>query len=152
MIEVPIPQDIREFEPKFIGPLTLRKFICLLAMACVVYGGYYIEKAMGIEPMDQPWFMIPALPLFFVGWVEPYGMKFEKFIAKAYEDNFANPSRRLYQVDNLWNVIEKEREKDDIAKARAAARAEGKTYTPPKKTHFSEKPSNKLPAELKPYK
>lgn len=152
MIEVPIPQDIREFEPTFIGPLTFRHFVCLAAIIGVTYGTYYIEKAMGIDPMEMPIFAIPALPLALVGWFKPYGMHFEKFVVKAYDDNYACPAKRLYKVENAWDVIAKEKEKEGQEEARKAARAEGKTYTPPKKTHFSELPSNKLAEELRPYK
>lgn len=121
-------------------------------MAAVTYGVYYIEKAMGIDPMDVPVFALPAIPFALFGWFKPYGMHLEKFIGKAYDENFACPSKRIYQVENLWDTISKEKEKADKEEARATARAEGKSYTPPKKTHFSELPANKLPQELKPYK
>lgn len=152
MIEVPIPQDIREFEPTFIGPLTLRHFVCLCAIVGATYGGYFIEKAMGIDPMDAPVFMLPAIPFGLIGWFKPYGMKFEKFVAKAYDDNYACPTKRIYKIENTWDLIVKEKEKAEKDAARAAAREEGKSYTPPRKERFSEKPANKLSAEMKPYK
>lgn len=152
MIEVPIPQDIREFEPTLIGPLTTRHTICLVAMACVTYSVYFIEKSLGIDPMDAPVFMIPAIPIALFGWYKPYGMHFEKFIDKAYNDNFACPTKRLYKIENCWDVISEEKEKEERNEARAQARAKGETYTSPRKTHFSEMPANKLPKELKPYK
>ena len=43
MIMIPIPQDFREYEAKFIGPLTFRESICSLVAGLIEYGGVRIQ-------------------------------------------------------------------------------------------------------------
>lgn len=152
MIEVPIPQDIREFETTFVGPFTLRHCVCIAGIAGITYAGYFIEKAAGLNPMDIPIFALPALPLGLVGWFKPYGMHFEKFIGKAIDENFTTPAKRLYIVENTWDEIVKEQEEENRSNERKRARAEGKTYKAERKKQFKESPRGKLPQELRPYK
>lgn len=152
MIEVSIPQDIREFETTVVGPLTARHLVCIVGIAAVTYAGYFIEKAAGLNPLDLPIFAIPALPFGLIGWWKPYGMHFEQFIGKAYEDNFSCPAKRLYKVENAWDTIIKEKEKEIIDEERAKAREEGKSYTPPRKEPFKESTRSNLPQELRSYK
>ena len=52
MIEIEIPQDIREFEPTLVGPLTTRQFLCLVIGGLATYGTYLLEKATGVDPMS----------------------------------------------------------------------------------------------------
>lgn len=152
MIEVPIPQDIREYETTFVGPLTLRHCVCIAAIGGITYAGYFLEKAAGIDPMSAPLFMIPALPFGLIGWFKPYGMHFEKFIGKAYDENFRCPSKRIFMVENSWDEIVKEKEQEEQKAERAKAREKGETYKAPKKQPFKESNRNSLPQELRPYK
>lgn len=110
MMEIPVPKDIREYEPTLIGPFTTRHIICIGVMIALVYGVYLLEKAFGVEdPMEFPIFLIFAIPPFLVGWFKPYGMHFEVFAQRAFRDNFIAPSKRPYRVENMWyNIIEKE--------------------------------------------
>ena len=100
MIEVSVPRDIREYEPTVIGTLTARQLVCSVALVLMVYGGWFLEKAIGIaDPVSEaPFFIFLAIPPFLVGWQKPYGMPFEKFIVKAYQDNFRAPQKRIYKV------------------------------------------------------
>ena len=121
MMEIPVPKDIREYEPTLIGPFTTRHIICIGVMIALVYGVYLLEKAFGVEdPMEFPIFLIFAIPPFLVGWFKPYGMHFEVFAQRAFRDNFIAPSKRPYRVENMWyNIIEKEDREfmDDMRKA-----------------------------------
>lgn len=121
MMEIPVPKDIREYEPTLIGPFTTRHIICIGVMIALVYGVYLLEKAFGVaDPMEFPIFLIFAIPPFLVGWFKPYGMHFEVFAQRAFRDNFIAPSKRPYRVENMWyNIIEKEDREfmDDMRKA-----------------------------------
>ena len=144
MIEVNIPQDIREFEPTLIGSLTTRKTICGTALVAGTLGMYYIERAAGIsDPFQFPVFMLAAIPPFLIGWLKPYGMHFEKFIVKAFTDNFLAPAHRLYKIENIWDTLDEDIEKQE----RRQERKEKK-----KKDKVKETPRNKLPMELRPYR
>lgn len=141
MIEVGIPKDIREFEPTLVGPLTTRKFVCLVAMAGLVYGAYAIQTALGMDPMKEPIFLVFAIPPMLIGWYKPFGMHFEKFIGKAYRENFQAPNKRKYQIENMWDEIIATEEKD-----------KKRTSESSKKEKVKEPPRSKMPQELRAYK
>ena len=114
MIEIPIPADIREYEPTVVGPLSARKLVAVVAMVAGVYAGYAIEKAVGIEdPMQLPIFLLLAIPPLLVGWVKPYGLYFEVFISKVIRDNILAPVNRPYIVENFYDTIAQEDEPEE---------------------------------------
>lgn len=152
MIEVAIPQDIRKYEAQAIGPFSLRQLASLGGVLAVAYGVYFLEKAAGIDPMTVPLFMIFPVPIALFGWYKPYGMHFEEFVGKAFQDNFMAPKVRKYKIENTWDVIIEEKEKERISKARAEARENNEKYKAETKKPFKEIPRNKLPQELRPYK
>ena len=43
-MEIPVPKDIREYEPTLIGPFTTRHIICIGVMIALVYGVYLLER------------------------------------------------------------------------------------------------------------
>lgn len=58
MIEVSVPRDIREYEPTVIGTLTARQLVCSVALVLMVYGGWFLEKAIGIaDPVSEAPFL-----------------------------------------------------------------------------------------------
>lgn len=151
MIEVNIPKDIRDYEPTLVGPLTTRKFVCLIIMIALVYGCYMIEKALDIDPLQAPVFLLFAIPPFLMGWYKPYGMYLEKFLGKAIRDNFLAAAKRPYQIENMWDGIIEEEEKAERIEQAKAGNTKGKQEAnkqDPKKAV----PKEKLPPELKPYK
>lgn len=152
MIEVAIPKDIREFEPTLVGPLTTRHAACITLGGILVYGGYYLEKAMGIDPVNAPFFCLLFIPFALIGWVKPYGMHFEKFIGKCIRDNFVAPAKRLYKIENMWDVIEMESEKENRRREMQVAKVNGEKYEPPKKQPFKELPKSSLTPDIYPYK
>ncbi len=150
MIEVSVPRDIREYEPTVIGTLTARQLVCSVALVLMVYGGWFLEKAIGIaDPVSEaPFFIFLAIPPFLVGWQKPYGMPFEKFIVKAYQDNFRAPQKRIYKVENMWDVILEEEHKEALAEQRRNRT----NMSQPKSEVIKETPRSKLPDELKAYR
>lgn len=150
MIEVPIPRDIREYEPTLVGPFTTRQVICMVVMVALVYGVYLLEKAFGVaDPMQFPIFILFGIPPFLVGWYKPYGMHFEKFFIKAFRENFLAPSKRPYKVENMWVPIIAEEEKEFLAEMRKNGVLQEKEKEKAKKKQV---PKSKLPAEFIPYK
>lgn len=146
MIEVGIPQDIREYEPTLIAWFTTRQVVCGIVAAVLIYAGYFLEKAVGIEdPLNQPLFLILAIPPILIGWFRPYGMHLEDFIFKAINDNYIAKKNRPYVVENVWNeIIKKEQEEERKEELRSGGRQQ--------KEQFKELPKSKLPKSLKPYK
>lgn len=142
MIEIVVPKDIREYEPTLIGPLTTRKAVCLVVMCAFVYGVYLLEKAFGIEdPLEMPIFLFFGIPPFLVGWYKPFGMHLEKFLGKAFRDNFIAPQNRPYKIENMWDTILAEEKKKNTVNRKT-----------PEKKETRETPRTKLPEELKAYR
>lgn len=149
MIEVTVPKDIREYEPTLIGPLTSRTFVCSIIMVLLVYGVYLLEKAIGIEdPMEVPLFLIFGIPPFLIGWYKPYGMHFEKFIGKAFRDNFLAPRNRPYRIENMWDSIIEKEEKETATELRKTEQCS----TPQRKKVDRDTSRSVLSDELKAYR
>ena len=108
MIEVEIPSDIKEYEPKIIGPITKRIAICLIGIAATSLIGYSIlnhifDNSLRILiPLifDVPWALIAAY--------KPYGMKFEKYFISQLYTTIIPPKHRRYTVENLYEKFEQE--------------------------------------------
>lgn len=113
MIEVEIPNDIKEYEPKIIGPITKRILICLVAIAATSLLGYHIIGTFTngslriILPLifDIPWALIAAY--------KPYGMKFEKYFMSQLYTTIIPPKHRKYIVENLYEKFEQEIEAEE---------------------------------------
>lgn len=164
MIEVNVPKDIRSYEPTLIFMFTARQTACLALMAVFTIACYMLEKSAGVSPMEYPFFVIPAIVIFPFGWIKPYGMKFEQFIKKAYTDNFKAPTKRKYEVENMWDVIMKdaveEEHRRELEEKLAKTDSGTKQKTPEKKNEKKssskgqkpEKEIEKLSPELKAFR
>lgn len=113
MIEVEIPSDIKEYEPKIIGPFTKRFVICLVAIVATSLMGYTIMDKFTdsglrvVIPLifDIPWALIAAY--------KPYGMKFEKYFVSQLYTTIIPPKHRKYIVENLYEKFEQEIEAEE---------------------------------------
>lgn len=99
-IDIRIPKEIRNYETKFVGPLTMRQTICVAIGLIVCVLVYNLCKVF--IPRDLMLFMLifPAAAIFCFGWVKPYGMKFEQFFFSAVRNNFIAPRKRKYKTVN----------------------------------------------------
>ena len=119
MIEIPVPKDIRDYEPTLVGPFTTRHIVCLAIMAALVYAVYLLEKACGIEdPLQMPIFLIFGIPPFLFGLYKPYGLHLEVFLKKAIRENLLSPVNRPYKVENMWEGIVEEEDKAFVSEMR----------------------------------
>lgn len=108
MIEVEIPSDIKEYEPKIIGPITKRIAICLIGIAATSLIGYSILNQIFDNSLriliplifDVPWALIAAY--------KPYGMKFEKYFISQLYTTIIPPKHRKYTVENIYEKFEQE--------------------------------------------
>lgn len=116
MIEVEIPNDIKEFEPKLIGPFTKRLVLCLVGMAIISFGGYFILDKFfdnGIRVLVP---LIFDLPLILLAAYKPYGMKFEQYVMSQLYTTIIPPKHRKYKTENLYEQFEQQIEAEEAAK------------------------------------
>ena len=108
MIEIKMPKDINEYEPKVVGPFTLREFLCISfagGTAIIIYN--YVLPYLGTEISSYLMF-IPATFAYCFGWLKPYGMKFEKFLQSVFINVVLAPSNRKYKTENAYDLAQKE--------------------------------------------
>lgn len=100
MIEIRINREIGNFEPKFIGPFTIRQTICIGIAAPICY--YIYNAAAPYMTVDLAGFLcaFPAGIAALFGWVKPYGMKMERFIKAVFINMVIAPANRKYCTVN----------------------------------------------------
>lgn len=100
MVTVSMPEDIRQFETKFIGNFTLRQVVCLAVGAV-----FAIPTALLI-PTDIMYKIIVAalveVPFLFAGWAKPQGMRFEVFVMRMIYYYVLTPRVRKVKEDNPY--------------------------------------------------
>lgn len=109
MISIQIPKDIRAYEPKFLGPFTVREGVCLALAAGIMLGGVALEKL--VFQMDTVSYIPPAIPAIipiFFGWGEKFlHMKPEVYLRTVLVQSTMVPRYRPYRTHNFYDVREK---------------------------------------------
>ena len=101
MIEFKVPKDIRVYETKVFGPLTLRQTLCVLGMIVfdlTVYFGVLKPLHLKVE-LAIYLFLIPNVLIGLFGWMKPNGVPFEKWLKGFLINTFIAPTRR--KVSNV---------------------------------------------------
>ena len=113
MIEIEIPKDIKDYEPKLIGPLTARQTVCAGAMLVITLVGYNVLKMFFDNSLKIVIPLVICLIPILIGWYKPYGMRFEKYAISQFYTVILPPKKRLYKVENLYDQFDKEIEKEE---------------------------------------
>ena len=120
MIEIRITKEIGNFEPKFLGPFTMRQIVCLGIGLPICY--FIYQTTAPYLPSDFAGFLcaIPAGIAALFGWCKPYGMKTEKFIKSIAVNILMAPTHRRYKTKNTHETMlrmmeEQEKESAEIA-------------------------------------
>ena len=123
MVEIRITRELGDFTPKFVGPFTLRQFICLVGAGVPCY--FLYSSLRGILPVDAIGFLciIPAAIAAAFGWFRPYGMKMEIFIRSIFITMFLAPANRKYRATNRTKKLLSKIEATELA---AQEEAQGK--------------------------
>jgi len=104
-IEIPINEDIREYENKFLGDYTIRQFGALFAFAIVELPlSILTYKILG--PAFILLVGITGTPVILYGFWRPYGFNFEDY-AKVKINNYFQASARIYKNNNSLRELEK---------------------------------------------
>lgn len=83
MLSVPIQESVLEVEPKF-GPFTARQIVAIVAgLGLAIAAGMWTWFVLGIPISSMNWIIyLIAVPIGLVGFIRPYGMKFEQFFPR----------------------------------------------------------------------
>lgn len=120
MIEIRITKEISDYEPKLLGPLTLRQSACVACGAPLCY--LIIRYLAPVLTTEVAMFFcfIPAGIAYAFGWARPYGMKMEEFLRSVFVNRFLAPTRRKYKCRNVHEYVIADAEKTWIAQEEAA--------------------------------
>ena len=107
MIEVKIPQEINQYDAKLVGPFTMRQALCGGIAALLSYGIYNGMKGTVSEETVIGLILLVSTPFALLGWVKPYGMRFEKFFIGILFNTLISSPKRYYQPkDMITELIE----------------------------------------------
>lgn len=136
MIKADIPQDVTEYKEQFFFGLTIRQFVCGIAMIALAVLTFLIGK--NFIPTDILMYIviIEVAPLAAVGFMKYNGMPFEKFASTLFEFYAGKQRREMTylpeevqihdEVRKIWlNGLEKERAAEKKAKKRKKHKSKG---------------------------
>ena len=102
MIEIELPKDITRYEAKLAGLVTKRQAVCIAISAVLLYGIKSACVTFGLVEAKGFLMMVGALlPMTFAVY-KPYNMNLEDFIEQAFINNVLAPSKRKYQIENVY--------------------------------------------------
>ena len=100
MIEIRIIKDTGAYDPKFLGPFTMRQCICLAVAAPI--GAWIYTKLSPYLSKDIAGFLLafPAALAWLFGWCRPYGMRMEQFLPSIFRNLILSSSHRPSKTEN----------------------------------------------------
>ena len=103
MIEIEMSRDIREFEPKIIGPLTVRQLIISgIGILVAVPFLLYLPVSLMAKIIITSFIVSPIIVCAFT---KLYGMNAEVFILKVLIPYLTTPTKRKYKTENTFEYI-----------------------------------------------
>ncbi len=128
MIEVEMSKDIRKYETKALGPLSIRQVICIIiAAAYSVPIGLLLPLSWDNKLIVIGALAIPGIICGKKNLIN--GMSFEIFVLKLLYKNVLTPRRRRVKFKNVYKEeLRKEEKKERNAKYNALSKKEKKKY------------------------
>ena len=137
MIIMPVPRDVREFKPKFIGPFSKREFIGVAAAAVLVVltfaVTYPLSTGMTINQRAVI-VLVPGVVPLACGFIDIQGMPVWIYARNLVIQNFLAPRHRVYRTNNNFaqyarqNIITMEYLDGDSESTIARKRRKQKEY------------------------
>ena len=154
-IDIIIPQDIRDYKAKAIGPFTIRQTVALLCIIVVAMLTTSVEKS--VFNMEQTT-LLPALflavPIAIMGFGDKaVGMPMEVYLSRVFFSAVIAPKHRKYVSHSYFDIMEEEMERIRVAMEKekeqeAKKNPKNKEVKKQKKQKIDLK---KLPPELRAY-
>ncbi|MGN0240219.1 MAG: PrgI family protein [Candidatus Weimeria sp.] len=143
MITVEMPQDIRKFEPKFIGQLTLRQTVCLTIGVAVA-----LPVALLLPVAVMYKFIVAAvivIPFMMAGWLKPEGMNFEVYAVRMIYYNFLTPKVRKVKIKNYYRAsLNRVKKAEENKKLKSMSDRERKRYLKKKKENIIKRSNKRM--------
>ena len=108
MAFVSVPKDLTKVKNKVVLNLTKRQIICLVIAAAVGLPFYFLTKGYIGTSNAATGKVILMLPAFMFAMYEKDGLPLEKILWNIINVKFLKPSIRRYEVENLYEMQEKQ--------------------------------------------
>ena len=109
MAYVTIPKDLSKVQSKILFGLTKRQVICFGAAAIIGVPLFFLTKeALGTTTAALCMILV-MLPFFLFAMYEKNGQPLEVVVRNVVQTKFTRPKERPYRTENLYAVLEKQR-------------------------------------------
>lgn len=100
MIEVEIPNNVSEYKPKFLLGLSGKQVVCVVLTAAVIFLDFKFLKPFIGDTLALGFAAVPALIAACFGWIEPYGMTFDKYLRSVLLQALIAPKTRKVKYNS----------------------------------------------------
>ena len=114
MIKADIPQDVTEYKEQFFFGLTIRQFVCGIAMVALAVITFLMGSKFVTTDVLVYIVIFEGAPLAAVGFMRYNGMPFEKIAATVLEFYFGNQRRGMQYLPDEIEIF------DEVRKIRLA--------------------------------
>ena len=109
MAYVPVPKDLTKVKTKVMFNLTKRQLICFTGGALIGVPLFFLLKDSAGTSMAAFAMIVVMLPCFLLAMYEKHGQPLEVVIKNVIQTKFTRPKERPYRTENLYAVLEKQR-------------------------------------------
>ena len=109
MAYVPVPKDLSKVKTKVAFNLTKRQIVCFAAALLIGLPLFFLLKESAGTNLAAMAMIVVMLPCFLVAMYEKHGQPLEVVVKNVLQTKFTRPKERPYQTENLYAVLEKQR-------------------------------------------
>ena len=109
MAYVPVPKDLTRVKTKVALNLTKRQIICFSAALLIGLPLFFLLKGSTGTNLAAFVMILVMLPCFMFAMYEKHGQPLEVVLKNIIQTKFIKPKERPYQTQNLYGVLENQR-------------------------------------------
>ena len=109
MAYVPVPKDLSKVKTKVAFNLTKRQIVCFAAALLIGLPLFFLLKGSARTNLAAMAMIVVMLPCFLLAMYEKHGQPLEVVVRNVIQTKFTRPKERPYRTENLYAVLEKQR-------------------------------------------
>ena len=109
MAYVPVPKDLSKVKTKVAFNLTKRQIVCFAAALLIGLLLFFLLKGSAGTNLAAMAMIVVMLPCFLLAMYEKHGQPLEVVVKNIIQTKFTRPKERPYKTENLYAVLEKQR-------------------------------------------
>ena len=109
MAYVPVPKDLSKVKTKVAFNLTKRQIVCFAAALLIGLPLFFLLKGSAGTTLAAMAMIVVMLPCFLLAMYEKHGQPLEVVVKNIIQTKFTRPKERPYRTENLYAVLEKQR-------------------------------------------